>query len=117
LPDRIERALAKQPRHDGVLDIAVAAQALQAFNDMGRSSFAYPILGYGCGDTAEDVFVNIRLGCVVRPCSAHCERCSCLRRDGLMSENVLHERLLAELSSERRSMAGMMKRLHERLTH
>ena len=40
LPDRVERALAEEARHAGLLDVAVAAEALEALARVGGGALA-----------------------------------------------------------------------------
>ena len=44
LPDRVERRLAVEARHPGLLDVAVAAQALQRLDRVDRRALAGPVL-------------------------------------------------------------------------
>src|SRR6266508_4863158 len=43
-PDRHQRSFAVEPRHAGLLDVPVAAQAFQRLGGVGRRALAYPVL-------------------------------------------------------------------------
>ena len=45
LPDAVQRRVAQQPRHRRLLDVAVAAQALQRLGGVRRRALADPVLG------------------------------------------------------------------------
>src|SRR5690606_16925977 len=53
LPYRVERRLAVEPRHAGVLDVPVAAEALQRLGDEGGTALGDPVLADGGGEAAE----------------------------------------------------------------
>src|SRR5437588_586473 len=45
LPDAVQRRFAVEPRHPGLLDVAVAAEALESLSRMTRSDLAHVVLG------------------------------------------------------------------------
>ena len=68
LPDRGERRLAVQARHTRLLDIAVAAEALQGLERVVGGALAYPVLADGGGQALEQVrVVQIALALSRRP--------------------------------------------------
>src|SRR5881227_877489 len=46
LPDRVERRLAVEARHHGLLDVAVPAEALERLGDVHRRPLADPVLDH-----------------------------------------------------------------------
>ena len=67
LPDRVQRRLAEQPRHPGVLDVAVAAEAFQRLGDDGRRPLADPELRRRNGQPQERRLAGVDR---VRPAAA-----------------------------------------------
>ena len=55
LPDRVQRALAEEPRQPRLLDVAVAAEALERLGDEARRQLADPVLRDRGGEPAEGV--------------------------------------------------------------
>ena len=64
LPDRVQRRLAEEQRHPGLLDVAVAAQALQRLGHHHRGPLADPELRQRQRDAAQRRLVRV-VGAVV----------------------------------------------------
>src|SRR5438874_12502144 len=62
LPDAVARALAEEPRHGRVLDIPVAAEALERFGRVRRLALAHPVLDHGGGKALERGFALVAGG-------------------------------------------------------
>ena len=59
LPDRVQRRLAVEPRQPALLDVAVAAEALQRLADHRRGALADPVLADRDGQPAEVPLVGV----------------------------------------------------------
>ncbi len=53
LPDAVQRRVAQQPRHRRLLDVAVAAQALERLGGVRRRALADPVLEHRRGEAAQ----------------------------------------------------------------
>ena len=53
LPDRVQRRLAEQPRHPRLLDVAVAAEALERLDRVRGGALADPVLEHRRGEPAD----------------------------------------------------------------
>ena len=62
LPDRVQRRLAEEQRHAGLLDVAVAAEALQRLGHHHRGALADPELGQRQRDPAQRRLVRVARG-------------------------------------------------------
>ena len=97
LPHRVDRALAVEAGQDRLLDVAVAAEALERLGDERRRRLADPELRHGGRETAEGV-----VALVEGARQAHGRRRRRLRVEAEVGEHVLHQRLLREQAARTR---------------
>ena len=114
LPDRVEGRLSKKARHPGLLDVSVAAEALEAFRHMGRLALADPVLEDRVGDSLERLGPLVAGDRVVIGAgqSKGGDRGG-LRLDAEVGEHVLHQRLLDQRPAEGRAVVGVVDRLDD----
>ena len=116
-PDRIERRLPVEPRQDGFLHVAGAAQAFLRLVDEGRRALADPVLADGGGDAGEGRFGRVAWPRVHGTRDAHGQRRGSLRFDGEIGQHVAHERLFDQPLAEGGTMRGMVDGLRQRHPH
>jgi hypothetical protein len=115
LPHRVERCFAVEPRHAGVLDVAVAAQALQRLGRDGRAALADPVLADGGGDALERLLLRVAAaGPVDRAGEAQGERGGRLGLEVQVGQHVAHQRLVDQQTAERRPVARVVHGLRHR---
>ena len=103
LPDAVERALAEQPGHHRLLDVAVAAQALERLAHHGRLALAHPVLGHRRADPPQPVGRLVALvGLVEGPGQAQRGHGGRLGLDRQVGQHVAHQRLVGEHRRRRR---------------
>jgi hypothetical protein len=112
LPDRVERRVPVEPRQAGLLDVPVAAQALQGLADHGRLPLAHPELAGRHREPLERLLAPVdRAG---QPQRQQRRR---LRLDRQVGQHVPHGRLVGEHPAERAAVTGVVDRLPERGPH
>ena len=107
LPDRVERRLAVEPGQAVLLDVAVAAEALERLGDHRRGALAHPELAERDAEPG-DVGLTAASNGVGEPQAEHGRR---LRLEREVGQHVAHERLIDEEGSERATGAGVVDRL------
>ena len=112
LPDRVERALAEEPRQLRLLDVAVAAEALERLRDERRRPLADPELR-DRGRQAAERPVRLVVGSR-QPQRRHGRG---LALDAEVGEDVLHQRLLGQQPAEGGAVRGVVRRLRDRAAH
>ena len=112
LPDRVERRVAQEARHPGLLHVAVTAEALERLVRVSRGALADPVLHHCRGDAPER-----RVALVVRARHPHRHRRGGLRLDREVGKHVAHQRLLREQLAEGAPVAGVVHRLGEAPAH
>ena len=116
LPDRVERRLAEHQRQARLLDVAVAAEALQRLGHHRGRALADPELRERERDPAQGHLVG-----VARPVDGrgqpHREGGGGLRLDREVGDDVLHQRLVDEQPAERRAVGDVPGRLGQRVAH
>ena len=112
LPDRVERALAEEARQLRLLDVAVAAEALERLRDERRRPLADPELR-DRGREPPERPVGLVVG-AREPERGHGRG---LRLDAEVGEHVLHQRLLGEQAAERGAVRGVVGRLRDGAAH
>ena len=118
LPDRVQRALAEEARHPRLLDVAVAAEALEALAGVGRGPLRDPVLEHRVGDPLQALRLRVaRYRFVVGAGQAHRrDRCR-LRLDRQIGEDVLHQWLFDQHGAEDRAVGGVVDRLDDPGAH
>ena len=106
LPDRVQRRLAVEQRQPGLLDVAVAAEALQRLGDHERGALADPELRQRQRDPAQRRLVRV-VAAVDGRGQPHRERGRGLGLDGQVGEHVLHQRLVGQQGAERRAVGDV----------
>ena len=114
LPDRVERGVAVEPRHARLLDVAVAAQALERLDRVLRRALADPVLLDRGREAAER---RGGLALVVGARDAHGRGRRGLGVEREVGEHVLHQRLVGQQVAERRAVAGVVERLDRARAH
>ena len=118
LPDRVQRRLAIQARHPRLLDVAVAAEALERLAGVRHGALAEPVLEHGVGDALElGLALVARDRCVVgagQPQSTDRRR---LRLDREIGEHVSHQRLVDQQLAERGALRGVVDRVRDPGSH
>ena len=120
LPDRGQRHLAVQPRHAGLLDVAVAAEALERLERVARPALADPVLADRRGEALEcaaRVVARAAGRLVVGAREAHRERRRGLGLDAQVGEHVAHERLVGEPLAERAAVRRVPRRVGDAPAH
>ena len=109
LPDPHQRRLTVQPRHPGLLDIAVAAQAFQRFGGVRGRALAHPVLADGQTDAREQ---RLALVPAHRPVGGtghpHRDDGRGLGLHGQVGQHVTHQRLVDQVGAERLSVLGVV---------
>ena len=108
LPDRVQRRLAVEARHAGLLDVAVAAEALQRLARRGSGALADPVLADRRGEALERR--PRRRSLVVGAREPHRQRGRRLGLDRQVGEHVLHQRLVDQQLAERAAVRGVLGR-------
>ncbi len=116
LPDRGQRRLAVEARHPRLLDVAVAAEALQRLEGVVGGALADPVLRHGGRQALEQVGVaelvaaraGLRAGLVVGAREAHREHRRGLGLDAQVGEHVAHQRLVDQQLAEGRAVGGVV---------
>ena len=112
LPDAVQRRVAQQLRHRALLDVAVAAQALERLHGVRRRALADPVLEHRGGEAAELVVLL-----VVRAREPQRGRGRGLGLDREVGEHVEHQRLLGQRRAERGAPARVVDRLGDAAAH
>ena len=109
LPDAHQRSLPVQPRHAGLLDVAVAAEALHRLGGVRGGALAHPVLAGGQADAAQQrlalVAAHRAVGGAGHP---HREHRGGLGLDREVGEHVAHQRLVDQIGAERLSVLGVV---------
>ncbi len=117
-PDRVQRGLPVQPGQAGLLDVPVAAQALQRLHSVRGEPLAQPVLGGGQGQPQERGLARVTArGPVRRTGQPDRHGRGRLGFHGQVSEHVGHQRLGDELFAERLAVAGVVHRRDRRGAH
>ena len=112
LPDPVERRVAQQLRHRRLLDVAVAAQALERLGGVRRRALADPVLHDRGAEAAQRLVVL-----VVGAREPQRRRGRRLGLDRQVGEHVDHQRLLGQARAERAAVAGVVDRLGDAAPH
>ena len=118
LPDRVQRRLAIEARHPRLLDVAVAAEALERLAGVRDGPLAEPVLEHRVGDPLE-----LRLALVagdrfvVGAREAHRADRRRLGLDREVGEHVSHQRLVDQQRAERRALRGVVDRRGDPRAH
>ena len=115
-PSQIEASgrLAVEARHARLLDVAVAAEALQALDRVPGRALAEPVLEHGVGEAAELGRLLVAGGdLVVGAGEAHRRDRRRLGLDAEVGEHVAHQRLVDQLLAEGGAVGGVVERLHD----
>ena len=114
LPDRGQRRLAVEARHARLLDVAVAAEALEASTACAGRPLADPVLEHGGGEAAELGGVLVARGdLVVGAGEAHRGDRRRLGLDAEVGEHVAHQRLVDQHLAEGGAVGGVVERLRD----
>ena len=117
LPDRVQRRLAEEQRHPGLLDVAVAAQALQRLGDHHRRALADPELRQRQRDPAQRRLVRVvRGGRRPRP-AAWPSAVAASDSTARSATTFCISGLSASSAAERRAVRDVPRRLGERAAH
>ena len=105
LPDAHQRRLAVQPRHAGLLDVAVAAEAFHRLGGVRGGALAHPVLACRQADAAQQcltfVAAHRAVGGAGHP---HRDDGRGLGFDREVGEHVAHQRLVDQVLAERLSV-------------
>ena len=112
LPDAVERRVAQQPRHRRLLDVAVAAEALERLGRVRRRALADPVLHDRGAEAAQRPVVL-----VVGAREPQRRRGRRLGLDREVGEHVDHQRLLGQPRAERAAVARVVDRLGDAAPH
>src|SRR5829696_4824737 len=112
LPDPVQRRVAQQPGHRRLLDVAVAAEALERLGRVRRRALADPVLHHGGAEAPQRPVVL-----VVCAREAQRRRGRGLRLEREVGEHVEHQRLLGQARAERAAVAGVVDRLGDAAAH
>ena len=111
-PDRVDGRLAVEARQHRLLDVAVAAEALERLGHVAGRHPADPVLGdRGRKPAKGDVAL------VVRARDAQRGRGRGLRLDAEVGQHVAHQRLLGEQAAEGGPVRGVVGRLGDGAAH
>ena len=118
LPDAHQRRLPVQPRHTGLLGVAVAAQAFHRLAGMRGGAFADPVLGGGQADAAQQGLAFVAAGRGVGgPGHPHRDDGGRLGLDGEVGDDVAHQRLVDQVGAEGLAVLGVVDGPGQALTH
>ncbi len=109
LPDRDQRRLPVEPGHAGLLDVAVAAQALQGLGGVRRTALADPVLGDGQAEPADQRLLTVPgeggVGGLGEP---HRHGGGRLGLHHEVGEHIAHQRLVDQRPAERPAVQGVL---------
>ncbi len=110
LPDAHQRRLPVQPRHAGLLDVAVAAEAFHRLGGVRRWRACTPSTCWRPGRCGAAASRARRRGprASVAPGHPHRDDGGGLGLDGEVGEHVAHQRLVDQVGAERLSMLGVV---------
>ena len=97
----VQRRLAEEARQDRLLDVAVAAQALERLGDQRGLPLAHPVLRHRGGEARERAAALVARALVVGARQPHHRDRRRLGLDAQVGEHVLHQRLLDQPLAER----------------
>ena len=117
-PDAHQRSLPVQPRHAGLLDIAVAAQAFHGFGGMRCRPLAHPVLAGGQADPAQQGLGLVAAhGTVGGAGHAHRDHGGGLGLNGQVGQHVAHQWLIDQILTKCLAVLGMVDGLGESGAH
>ncbi len=118
LPDTHQRRLPVEPRHAGLLGIAVATQAFHRLAGVRGGPLAYPVLGCGQSDAAQQglalVAADSGVGGAGHP---HRDDGRRLGFHGEVGDHVAHQRLVDQIRTERFPVLGVVDGARQALSH
>src|SRR5207245_1184295 len=109
LPDRVDGGLPVEAGSDRLLEVAVAAEALEGLGGCRGAPLADPVLAGGGADALDPALVFVGAGMIAGVGEAQHQGGGGFGLEGKVRQDVAHEGLVRQLPAEGAAVRGMVR--------